>query len=198
MKNLIPKDSRYLPMVQQQWCCAPACISMVMYKHKLPLLPQEVLGYHFGLTVPPKAQNLFWAPRKGKMPKSGWGTQIGLGKKEFDTTAVFKKLKIQLQMTYHCSKDFTQESLLDFLQKIEKKNGDALLCFDAGVLAGTKYRGGHVCVFDRVDSKKQTVRLIDPSQNQPKWREVKLSALYKAMMYHWDKSGGVWEFSKLK
>lgn len=196
MKSITPKDTRYLPFVQQRWCCASACISMVMYKHKLPLMPQEELGYQFGLIVPVEHRHLFWAPRKGKKPKSGFGTQIGIGKKEFDINAVFKKLKIPLRMNYRCSKDFSEDELLNVLTKAEKQNKDILFCFDAGVLDGTRYRGGHVCVFDRINVKTKTIRMIDPSQNQPKWRQVPLKQLYKAMEYHWDKAGGFWEFEK--
>lgn len=196
MKDLTPKDSRYVPLVQQRWCCVPACISMVMYKHGMKLLPQEYLAYHLGLIVPKEDRALFSTARTGKKPKAGYGTQIE--KKEYSPNVVFPKLKIPLKMTYHSARDLDMPRLSELLVTAEKGNKDLLVCFDTGALGKTKNHGGHVCVFDRIDAKKGMVRLIDPASSQPKWRTVSLEDLYRGMRYHWNKSGGVWEFTSTK
>lgn len=59
MKNIIPKDTRYIPFTQQKSCCVPTSISIIMYKRNIPLIPQEVLGYYLGLIVDPEFKNLF-------------------------------------------------------------------------------------------------------------------------------------------
>jgi len=66
MKNIIPLATRYVPFTQQKSCCVPASISIVMYKRNIPLLPQELLGYHLGLIIDPQNKELFWNPRTGK------------------------------------------------------------------------------------------------------------------------------------
>jgi len=76
MKEVVPEDSRYVPFVQQKSCCVPACVSMIMYRHNIPLIPQELLGYYLGLVVREENKELFWNARTGERPPAGWGTQI--------------------------------------------------------------------------------------------------------------------------
>jgi len=163
-----------------------------MYKRGIPLVPQEYLAHHLGLIVPKEQQNLFWAARTGKKPKAGYGTQIE--KRQFSPNTVFPKLKIPLTMVYHPAKELLLADLAALFIEAEKKDKDLLVCFDVGALTKTKEHGGHVCVFDRFDAKKETVRLIDPASTQPKWRTVAIEDLHRGMSYHWNKSGGVWEF----
>jgi hypothetical protein len=197
MKNIIPKDSRYVPFVQLKSCCVPACISMVMYKHNIPLLPQELLGYYLGLTVSQENKKLYWNPRTGKRPPSNYGTQIYL--KKYHPNTVFPRLKIPLKMVFYPISSFTTEkNLIKFVTEAVQKDKDILACFDHGKLSGDNIQGGHVCVVDRIDTKKGLIRLIDPQQTQPKWRIVKIKALIKAMEFHGDdKSAGFWEFVKI-
>lgn len=192
MKNVIPVDSRYVPIVQQKWCCVPACISMLMYKHKIPLIPQEELGYHLGLLLPPEDRSLFWKTRDGNKPEAGWGTRVE--KKQFSFDTVFAKLKIPLLMKLQRGKTFEADSLLNFLADAEANDLDIAICFDVGALENNNRHGGHVCVFDRVDRIKKTVRLIDPASSQPKWRYVTIENLLRGIQYKWNKSAGIWEF----
>lgn len=83
-------NSRYIPLTQQPYCCVPACFQMIMYRHGIPLVPQEELAYELGLIVPEKDTYLFGKVRSGEKPSSGWGTQIQ--KDEYDPNKVFKSL----------------------------------------------------------------------------------------------------------
>jgi hypothetical protein len=196
-KEIIPKNSRYVPFAQQKSCCVPACISMIMYKNKIPVLPQELLGYHLGLMVDKEYKNLFWNARTGERPPAGFGTRIDL--KQYHPNNVFPKLKIPLKMIYHPISHFNKTSFEKFITDVVKKDRDVLVCFNYGVLKNEDGYGGHVCVLDRIYPAKGIVRLIDPSVNQPKWRMVKIDKLKKAMEVHGDdKSGGFWEFVKLR
>ena len=197
MKEIIPKDSRYIPFVQQRSCCVPTCISMIMYRHGIPLIPQELLGYHLGLTVKRDSTKLFWHPRTGKRPPAGWGTQMY--KKQYHPNIVFPKLKIPFKVFFHSVDSFSDKSFNKFLLETVKKDKDMIVCFDHGNLTGTGKQGGHVCLLDRVYLQKNEVRLIDPSSNWPKWRVVKISRLKKAMEFHGgNRNGGFWEFRKVK
>ncbi len=198
MKEVIPKNSRYVPIVQQRSCCVPACISMIIYKRGIPLVPQELLGYHLGLTVDKESIPLFWNPRTGKRPPSGYGTQIY--KPQYHPNKVLPKLGIPLRMTYYPISDFDKKKFISFLASAVKEDKDVLVCFDHGSLTdGKPSGGGHVCVLDRYMAKEGKVRLVDPSANQPKWRVVTVQQLMKAMQDHTSqKSAGFWEFNLIK
>jgi len=194
MKEITPKNSRYIPFTQQPSCCVPACISMIMYKRGIPLIPQEELGYYLGLVVSKENEHFFYKLRAGKRPVSGYGTQIY--KDEYNPNNVFPKLGIPLEMIFHPIDEFKDvKELENFISQQIKKDADMLICFDHGELKGSHEQGGHVCVIDRIFLKNGEIRLIDPQRNQPKWRTVKAEDLYKAMKFHGsDKMSGVWEF----
>ena len=79
--------------------------------------------------------------------------------------------------------------LISRLEEIEKKDTDALLCFNHGVVRGEyKPYSGHVAVFDRIIDGK--IRLIDASTAQPKWRLVKADLMYDAIVKHGNESSG--------
>lgn len=182
--------------MQQPYCCVPACFQTVMYKSGIPLLPQDELAYEMGLTVPEEDSHLFSKVHTGKKPSSGWGTQIQ--KKEFNPNTVFPKLGIPLRIEQSFIKDFKDlEGLRSLLTDIQKEDGDALLCFDYGKLWDLPRKGGHVCVFDRIEG--DNVYLVDPERNVPKYRQASLEKLFKAMNFHGDdNSTGVWKVLRTK
>jgi hypothetical protein len=197
MKEVVPSDSRYVPVTQQRYCCVPACIQIVMLKHRIPLIPQELLGYYLGLIVPKEDLQYFWNARTGKKPKSGYGTQI-FYKKEFEANNAFKKLHIPLKMNYKFIDKFKSlKAFTEYLNRIEIENKDVLTCFDYGTLHKTNYHYGHVSIIDRVYKNKGKVRLVDPERNVPKWRIVEIKKLFDAMKRHGkENGGGFWILSK--
>ncbi len=198
MKNIVPEDSRYIPLTQQKWCCVPTCIQMVMIRHNIPLVSAELIGYHMGLVVPEDALKYFWNARTGSRPPAGYGTQAG--KPQYGPNAVFKKLNIPLQMSWSLINKFkTLDAFRDYLSRLEQSDKDTLVCFDWPSLFDTKRKEqwGHVCVLDRVFIKQNKIGIIDPDPDAPKWREIPIPDLYKAMVFHGkEKSGGFWEIIK--
>jgi hypothetical protein len=195
---VMPNDSRYIPFTQQDYCCVPTSIQMIMYRNNIPLIPAEELGYHLGLTVPPDAANLFYKPRVAATPPStaGYGTQIY--NPDYEPNKIFKKLGIPLVFDKKLADELQDEDdLLDELRKIESEGTDALLCFNHGVIRGQyQPNSGHVVVFDRVIDGK--IRIVDASWKHPKWRLVEPSLLLDAIKQHGNKnSGGVWHFRKV-
>ena len=171
---------------------------MIMYRHRIPLIPAEELGYHLGLVVSPDEKALFYDVRTANDPPSaaGFGTQIY--NPEYEPNKVFQKLGIPLEFTLRPAADIGSEAeLVEVLQQVEAEDSDALLCFNHGVMRG-KYEpnSGHVTVFDRVINGQ--IRLVDASWRQPKWRLVEPGLLYEAITRHGNEnSGGVWHFSLL-
>jgi len=169
---------------------------MLMYKNGIPLIPAEEIGYHLGLIVHPDRAGLFYKVRtSNEKPPAGYGTRIYLP--EFEPNVAFKNLGIPFSLTVQPVTELeTPQQLLEVLSKVEGEDGDALLCFNHGVLVDDNDKNwGHVCVFDRVVDGK--VRIIDPSPEHPKWRLVEAEKLHHAMVEHGvDKSGGVWLVTK--
>jgi hypothetical protein len=169
---------------------------MIMYRHGIPLMPAEELGYYLGLVMPPDQANLFYNARVSKTPPSiaGYGTQIY--KPQYEPNKVFKKLGIPLSFRKTLAEELnTEEDLLKTLRTIESNDTDALLCFNHGVMRG-KYETytGHVVVFDRLIDGQ--IRIVDPSWKNPKWRLVEPALMLEAIKRHGNEnSGGVWHFT---
>lgn len=190
MKEIVPSDTRYIPLTQQPWCCVPTCIQMVMLKHGVALLPAEQLAIEMGLVVPEEDKRYFWNVPSGDKPSSGYGTNL----MSISLDTVFQKLQIPLRATFTLINSFSdRNSLLSYLQDRQQHDSNILLCFDWGVLHDDpQYTGGHVCVFDRVDEER--VRYIDPSPKAAKWRYVEVEKLYNAMIAHGKQNmAGCWE-----
>lgn len=179
---------KYVPLTQQKYCCVPACLSMVMYRHNIPLISIEDLGYALGLTVPEEDSWLFSGARNGERPPAGWGTRIN--EPEFEINKVLRKLNIPLEVLIDKS-IASIEDLRSHLHAVQDVNSDALLCFDYGTLWDLDVKNGHVCVFDRIDG--DDVWLIDPERNVPKHRKTSLVKLFAAMDFHGaENTCGIW------
>ena len=196
-EEVVPSDSKYIPLTQQRFCCVPTCIQMIMLRRNISLLPAEFLGYHMGLALPKEELRYFWNGRTGLKPKAGYGTQIG--KKQYELNTVFKNLNIPLRVNLVLIDNFNNFSQFkDYLINIEKEDKDVLVCYDWGTLFGADAHNGHVCVLDKV-LKNDELRIIDPEYKTSKWKVVKIKKMYDAMVFHGkDKSAGFWEFEVLK
>lgn len=196
-KEIIPKDTRYVPLTQQPYCCVPTCLQMIMLRHNIPLVPAELMAHHMEVIVPKKKGALFWnVQTTSKRPKAGYGTNLN---EDLTADAMFKKLGIPLKMKWNLIDNFNSViEVKKYLQKVVKQKKDVLVCYQYGSLFNTSYDGGHVCVLDQVYPTKGEVRFIDPGEDVAKWRTVTISKLYKAMKAHGaDKMGGFWEIIKI-
>jgi hypothetical protein len=197
VNNIVPNDSRYIPLTQQRWLCVPTCIQMIMLRHNIPLIPAELMGHHMKLVVPKEDTFLFWDKniKTGEKPKAGYGTQLTVGS-GLSMNDVFNKLKIPLEMKRKLINQF--ENFGEFKKYFENfdPNKDVLVCYDWGTLFDKVIKQGHVCVIDKIDLDKSEARIIDPSVKSPKWKNIKIEKLYKAMKVHGkDNGAGFWEFS---
>ena len=169
---------------------------MIMYRNGISLIPAEELGHHMGLTVHPEDKELFYDVRTAEEPptEAGYGTQIF--EPEYNPNKTFEHFDIPLEFKLHLAdKIASEDELLDLLKDEEEKDGDALLCFNHGVIRGEfKPHTGHVVVFDRIVDGE--VQVVDVSPNQPKWRTVKVNLLFEAIKCHADNSVGIWYFNK--
>lgn len=197
MRNIIPRDTRYVPFTQQNSCCVPTSVSMVMYRQGLPLISQESLGYYLGLILDKKYKKLFYNVRTGKRPPAGYGTQMQ--KKEFEINSVFKKLRIPLKVTTYPIRDFkNKKELTSLISDRIKKDHDLVVLLASDILNGTQNNNGHACVIDRIYPTRDLIRLVDPSAVQPKWREIKINKFIRAIKLHPTGQGRILELIKTK
>lgn len=188
----IPKNFRYVPMIQQKGCCVAACISMIMLKHRIPLVPQELLFDKLGIsTLPhPAIKKVFWNPIKPECWCAGKQSE------EKRINKALGDLNIPLSMRI-----ISLNQLADprsYLKKIENRDWDVLAAFNYSMLY--EKRPGdynHVSVIDRVDLKRNEVRLVDPIQTEESsvWRVVRIEQLLRAIKCY-NYFGGFWKFGK--
>lgn len=196
MQNIIPNDTRYVPLTQQPYCCAPTCIQMIMLKHNIPLQSGELMASHMEVVVSEDKKNLFWnLPYSEKRPKSGFGTTISEDK---TINIMFEKLNIPLNVTFNFIDNFSSEqSLFDYLWESVQQNNDIILCYDFGYLFDTGKHSWHTSVLDIVDIESKKVRFIDPESTSPKWQVVSIWKLYESMKNHGSKyMAGCWKIEK--
>lgn len=167
-----------------------------MYKLGIPLIPQELLGYHLGLILDKKDKDLFWNVRTGKRPKAGYGTQTN--KKQYEINSVLKKLKIPLKVvTYPIGSFRDKNELVSYISDSIKKDKDIIVLLRSGILNNNDTTNGHACVIDRIYPKKDVIRFIDPLSDQAKWREFKIDKFIKAVKSHPTGDGRFLELKKV-
>ncbi len=180
----------YKPLDQKPYCCVPACISMILDRRKISHGTQDEIGYDLGLIVPKEKAHLYTKVRTGKKPIAGWGTQVE--KKQYSINNFFKKNKIGLKETYFFVKDILD--IKEFVISNIKNNNDIVVCFNNGRLYG-KGDWGHVSLIQGIES--DIISLVDPGEDVPKVRKVRLKKLVDAMEYHGrEKRGGFWLISE--
>ncbi len=181
---------KYIPLVQQRYCCVPACIQMVLLRRNIPPISQEEIGYDLGLIVPQKDKKLFCKVRIGKKPLAGWGTQVE--KENYSINRFFKKNKINLKSEYVF---LTEPKRIKKFLKENLRNKDIIVLFNYGKLyRGKEGDSGHVSIIENITGNH--IVLIDPEYDVPKRRIVTLEKMSKAIESHGkEKGGGFWVIS---
>ncbi|HVS58669.1 MAG TPA: hypothetical protein VHD60_02940 [Candidatus Saccharimonadales bacterium] len=195
--SVTPIGTRYVPFSQQPYCCVPTCLQVVLYKNSLPLQPQEEIGAQLGLVVPPEEEKCFWNVAISKeIPMAGYGTRIQ--EPEYGLEHFLTKNRLPFTGEFQLSSSLkSPQALRHRLAKLQADDADVLICFRSGMVYGNGHTNGHVCVFDILE--ENTVRLIDPIPNFPKWRSVEIEKLFEAIKLHEDKRmGGLWILKRQK
>ena len=189
-QSVVPTDSRYIPFVQQPYCCGPACVQMILYKNGLPLLSQEEIGADLGLVVPSDQKDAFYKPDYRDTPAvaSGFGTRIQ--EPEYGLDKLIEKHDWRFKLSLELASSFSSQSgLINRLKNLVKEDDDTLICFQ------NDHGTGHICVVDIVD--EAIVRVMDPSQHYPKWRRMSHNEIFDRVTAHGDANfGGLWILTK--
>jgi hypothetical protein len=159
---------------------------MILNRRKIKHGTQEEIGYELGLIVPKNKSHLFNKVRTGKKPSSGWGTQVG--KKQYSINKFFRTNNINLKEKYFIIKKI--KSIKQFIEQHLMNGDDIIACFNNKILFG-RGNWGHTTLIQTINNEEIT--LIDPEQDVPNRRKVKLKNLIKAILHHGVKNrGGFW------
>lgn len=181
-----PQNSRYRPIGQKPYCCVPTCIQMVLEKNGLPKLSQEAIGIELGLVVPPEYAEEFENVPVSETPvaSSGFGTRIQ--DPDYSLEHLIEKEQWPFRLELKLASTIADEqALIDMLQAVEARDGDALICYQ------NDRSTGHVTVFNRMVNNK--IDIIDPSPLHDKWRSLEIGDVYQRIRDHGDANvGGIW------
>jgi len=182
--------SRYIPITQQQYCCAPACLQMVMQRLDVPMIEQEDIAYEMGLAVPKEEAHLFKRVRSTSLPSKSWGTRNHT--KRYCIDNAFNRLNVPIKARYYLSEDIISiADLKQMLEDLQVEGVDILIAFSYHELWGGDGNTSHVCVFNSIEGTK--VHLIDPDQDVPKYRTVYVKDLFRAIKVHENlTNSGLW------
>jgi hypothetical protein len=211
---VVPPDSRYVPLVMQDYCAVPCCLSMAMLRRGLPLIAQELLAFHLGLTLPADkegAERFFNASAH----RTGVGGGVRPYEASFHPSVALAQLGIPLRFQFVPVSALDADQLQSLVVELtaEDDDRDVLFHFDRSVLDaassvptsirgrtaapdGGQHQQKHMCVLDRVAPRTcapTTYRLMDPAVHAPKWREVDGAQLLRAMQALGEEQlGGLW------
>lgn len=178
--------NRYIPFIQQKYCCLPACLQMIIYKNWFPLLSQEEIWWNLWLIVSEDDAWLFGNVRTWTEPHSWRWTQVY--KIPYSVNWFFRKNKMRLmEKNFFLTKVWESRK---FIQDSIDLDNDIIVCFNYAKLYWEWNDWWHLSVIESMEWDEIT--LIDPSYNTPKFRKVALKDLLKAVSYHWKEN--VWWF----
>lgn len=153
----------YRPISQQPYCCVPATLQWILYRHGLDILDQESIGAELGLRLPTKGKKLFKNRHiifLDKTPKSGFGTQIQ--KKKYSIQRFFEKNGIALEIS-ELIKPQTKAELRKILVENHKKDHDVILRYNNRIFKKDDEKSyGHFSVITKYDSRSERVTIGDP------------------------------------
>jgi len=153
----------YRPFYQLPFCCVPATIQWILYRHNLDIIDQEMIGYELGLRLPKKVSYFFSNPDLKYYPNNvtiQWGTQIFT--KGYTINDFFKKYNIPFRISKQHYFDNKQD-LRRFLINNLKNNNDIILRLNNKLLNKDKKGCGHFSLIIQYDSNNRIITIGDPN-----------------------------------
>lgn len=159
------KNRKYPSILQLPFCCVPATLQKVLYRHGLDILDQEYIGAELGLRLPLKGK-LFFSQREitylKEAPRGGFGTQIE--KQAYSINAFFRSNKIPLRISrmhrFASAPEFER-----FLVTHLRQGHDVVLRYNNAIFKGKDQKGyGHLSLITSYSAAKSRVELSDTEQ----------------------------------
>lgn len=173
-------DPNYRPILQLPYCCVPATLQWILYRHRLDILDQESIGAELGLRLPVKGKTLFRNRRirfVPTVPKEGYGTQIE--KERYSIKRFLSKNNIALEIS-DIFLPRTKRELEKFLREELTAGHDIILRYNNQIFkrAGEKSYG-HFSVVAGFDNRTERVTIGDPEM--PHFKTASLEQILYSM-----------------
>jgi hypothetical protein len=187
----------YKPLTQQKYCCFPCAIQWILLRRNLKWIDQEDIAAMCDMRIPKKLEHLFRRKFKITNKPSDYGTNVYTSKDKH-VERLFEKYKIPLKVKRILINEIKDPA--EFVFRNIKSGNDLMLDFHWYGL-GKRERSwniGHAVVTSGIKMVKNPVITFgDPRQSGPKFWEVKMSALAKAMDKKYDgHERGFWVISR--
>lgn len=185
------KQNRYVRITQKPYCCAAACLEMILRRRGITTYDQKPIAVALGLRIPKKYSHMFEGARVVK--DGNYGTNIY----KYPVNEFFKKNRIKLKFKYVLLLDEVEARR--FVDDSINNGRDVMVCFGWGKLYGKSdpisLRSGHVCNIIGTEENGK-VKLMDPSAGREGGvKTVSLAKLMDAIAHHNKKKGhmaGFW------
>jgi len=173
-------EENYHPYHQLPYCCVPAILQWILYRHGLDILDQETIGADLGLRLPLKGKAYFsnksikFLPLE---PKNGYGTQIE--KEKYSIQSFFNRHKIPLMISkMHLFN--TELRLKKFIIKHLNQNNDIILRYNNKVFKDDNEKSyGHFSVIVDYNTNSGLVTIGDPEL--PHFKQTTLKQILFSM-----------------
>jgi len=192
-KKVLLNGPPYIHARQLPYCCAPACLYMILVRRGINPDSQEAIAEELGLMVPPKWVRFFPSIIVELSRGQFGGCRTHLP--EFSINRYFKKKGLPLKETYYTIEkiEATKKFAIEFIIENLRAGNDLIVCFNNEILHGNT-NWGHASLVQAIEGKHVT--LIDPAVKAPD-TVVKLSDLILAMRLHGRRNrGGFWVISE--
>lgn len=159
------------------YCCVPATLQWILYRHKLDILDQETIGVELGLRLPIKTKSIFKHKNIkffNNNSKIKFGTQIE--KKKFSINKFFKKYNFNLKIS-KLNYFSDTEKLEKFIIKNITNNYDIILRYYNG-------KCGHFSLITAYNKKLKQAVIGDPEG--PFFRTMSLNKILSSMSNKFD------------
>lgn len=166
----------YRPFNQLPYCCVPAILQWVLYRHDLDILDQETIGAELGLKLPLKGKRFFTNKNIRyitKEPKGGFGTQIEKDKYSIEQFFIKHGISLSISAMHNFQK---KADLKSFLIKNLLKNNDIILRYNNKIFKrDTQKSYGHFSVIVEFDDVTEKVFIGDPEM--PYFKKISLDQI---------------------
>ena len=153
----------YRPFAQLPYCCVPATLQWILYRHGLDILDQESIGAELGLRLPLKGKKFF--KKSGitfvsSEPKTGFGTRIE--QTRFSIGQFFERKKIPLEISRLILVN-TKRELKKIIRDSLAANRDVILRYNNRICKQSGERSyGHFSVIVAFDEHSGRITIGDP------------------------------------
>jgi hypothetical protein len=153
----------YSPIPQLPYCCVPAILQWILYRHGFPIDNQEEIGIELGLRLPERVKNGFNNPHIAYLidePRDGWGTQIE--KKKYSINNYFYSHKLP----FTCSEQSTFHSvskIKTFIESNFRKDNDIIIRYLKQHPVRPSEYNGHFSLISALNKNENMITVGDPA-----------------------------------